>query len=59
MCLLDKERGVRKVVRRFDDINSAGKCGQKGNAEVRMKCGEYLGRKRSRINEEVDEKCSA
>ena len=59
VCLLDKERGVRKVVRRFNDINSAGKCRQKGNAEVQIKCEEYLGRKRSRINEKVDEKCSA
>ena len=29
-----------------------------GNIEVQMKCRESLGRKRSRINKEVDEKCS-
>ena len=29
-----------------------------GNIEVWMKCGESLGRKRSRINKEVDRKCS-
>ena len=40
-------------------IKSAEKCGPKGNAELQIKCREYLGRKRSRINEEVDKKCSA
>ena len=30
-----------------------------GNIEVRMKCRESLGRKRSRVNEEVDGKCGA
>ena len=38
---------------------SVGKCRPKGNAELQIKCREYLGRKRSRINEEVDRKCSA
>ena len=36
-----------------------GKCRPKENAEMWMKCKEYLGRKRSRINEEVDGKCGA
>ena len=30
-----------------------------GNIEVRIKCRESLGRKRSRVNEEVDRKCDA
>ena len=29
------------------------------NIEVQMKCKESLGRKRNRVNEEVDRKCSA
>ena len=30
-----------------------------GNIEVQTKCKESLGRKRSRVNEEVDRKCGA